>query len=70
VPAAGARVLPARRIRQTLSAGFSADSLAEHDLAATRLAEILDDARALSLFTAERLIWVVNGEAALPAGGR
>jgi DNA polymerase-3 subunit delta len=57
-----------RRIRQTLSAGLPADSLAEHDLAATRLAEILDDARALSLFASERLIWVINGEAALPRG--
>ena len=57
-----------RRIRQSLSAGLEADSLAEHDLAASRLAQILDDARALSLFAAERLIWVVNAEAALPRG--
>ena len=32
------------------------------------LAEILDDARSLSLFASERLIWVVNAEAALPRG--
>lgn len=57
-----------RRIRQTLSAGLPTDSLAEHDLAAATFAQILDDARALSLFAAERLIWVVNAEAALPRG--
>jgi DNA polymerase-3 subunit delta len=57
-----------RRIRQTLSAGLPAGALAEHDLGTAKLAEILDDARALSLFAAERLIWVVNAEAALPRG--
>jgi DNA polymerase-3 subunit delta len=30
------------------------------------LSEALDDARSLSLFASERLIWVVNAEAALP----
>jgi len=32
------------------------------------LAEVLDDARALSLFASERVIWVVNAELALPRG--
>jgi len=39
-----------------------------HDLSESTVAEILDDARALSLFASERLIWVVNAELALPRG--
>ena len=55
-----------RRLKKALAVGVPEGSLAEHDLLETTLAEVLDDARALSLFTAERLIWVANGEAALP----
>jgi len=47
-------------------AAFPEDAVTQHDLAETSLAAILDDARALSLFAAERLIWVVN--AVLPRG--
>ena len=57
-----------RRIKAALTAGAPEGSLTEHDLTGVTLAEVLDDARALSLFAADRLIWVVNGEAALPRG--
>jgi DNA polymerase-3 subunit delta len=44
------------------------DSLTEHDLDEQTLTEVLDDARALSLFTSKRMIWVSSAEAALPRG--
>jgi DNA polymerase-3 subunit delta len=55
-----------RRIKESLTAGFAEGALAQLDLAEVSLAAILDDARALSLFASDRLIWVVNTEAALP----
>lgn len=42
------------------------DGLSRHDLNEISLAEVLDDARSLSLFAPNRLIWVTNAEAALP----
>jgi DNA polymerase-3 subunit delta len=57
-----------RRIKETLSASYAADGVAQHDLTELSLAEVLDDARALSLFASERLIWVTNAEAVLPKG--
>lgn len=57
-----------RRLKEALTAEFAPDALAEHDLAESTLATVLDDARGLSLFAAERLIWVSNAEAALPRG--
>jgi DNA polymerase-3 subunit delta len=55
-----------RRIKESLTAAFAEGAVAQHDLAEIPLAAILDDARALSLFASDRLIWVVNAEAALP----
>jgi DNA polymerase-3 subunit delta len=57
-----------RRIKEALSAAYPPDAIAQHDLSEIELAEALDDARSLSLFASERLIWVVNAEAALPRG--
>jgi DNA polymerase-3 subunit delta len=57
-----------RRLKEALAAGFPQGAMAEHDLSEVALAQVVDDARALSLFAAERLIWVVNAEAALPRG--
>src|ERR1035441_6629648 len=57
-----------RRIKEGFTAVFPEDSISRHDLAELSLVQILDDARALSLFAAERLIWVANAEAALPRG--
>jgi DNA polymerase-3 subunit delta len=57
-----------RRIKSALLATLPPDAVSQHDLGELTLAEILDDARALSLFTSERLIWIVNAELALPRG--
>src|SRR5580658_9747425 len=37
-----------------------------YDLSETSLAAIVDDARAMSLFASERLIFVIGAEAAMP----
>jgi DNA polymerase III subunit delta len=57
-----------RRILDALAAGFPEGSITLHDLTELSLAEVVDDARALSLFTSERLIRVANAEAVLPKG--
>jgi DNA polymerase-3 subunit delta len=57
-----------RRVKEAMLAAFPEESVTRHDLTAISLAEALDDARSLSLFASERLIWVVNAEAALPRG--
>lgn len=57
-----------RQVKQALTAAFPPEAVTTHDLAEVSLAGVLDDARSFSLFAAERLIWVVNAEAALPRG--
>ena len=57
-----------RRIKEALLATVAPDAVAQHDLTELSLAEVLDDARSLSLFASERVIWVVNAEAVLPRG--
>jgi DNA polymerase III subunit delta len=57
-----------RRIKDALLASVPEGSVTQHDLSEATIAEILDDARALSLFASERVIWVVNAELALPRG--
>jgi DNA polymerase-3 subunit delta len=42
--------------------------LSRHDLEETTLATVLDDARSLSLFASNRVIWVSGAETALPRG--
>jgi DNA polymerase-3 subunit delta len=44
------------------------NGLSRHDMETTTLAAILDDARSLSLFAPQRVIWVAGAEAALPRG--
>jgi DNA polymerase-3 subunit delta len=39
-----------------------------HDLDHTQLADVMDDARSLSLFAKRRLIWISSAESALPKG--
>jgi len=56
------------RLKQALLSTVPEDAVARHDLGQVELAAVIDDARALSLFAAERLIWVANAEAALPRG--
>lgn len=57
-----------RKLKDALAASLPEGGMTEHDLSETTLAEVLDDARALSLFAPERLIWVLNAEAVLPKG--
>jgi len=57
-----------RKIKEAMLAAVPPDAVTQHDLAERSLAEVVDDARALSLFVSDRLIWVVNAEAALPRG--
>jgi DNA polymerase III subunit delta len=42
--------------------------LSRHELEDTTLANVLDDARSLSLFAPNRVVWVSGAEAALPRG--
>ena len=44
------------------------NGLSRHDMETSTLAAILDDARSLSLFAPQRVIWVAGAEAALPRG--
>lgn len=55
-----------QRIREALLATVAADAVTRHDLNEVSLAEVVDDARSLSLFASERVIWVGNAEAAVP----
>ena len=55
-----------RRIKEAMTAAFAEGAVAQLDLNELSLAAVLDDARALSLFASERLVWVVNAEAVLP----
>jgi DNA polymerase-3 subunit delta len=57
-----------RKAKEALASRFGENAMTEHDLSETALAAIIDDARALSLFASERLIWILNAEAALPRG--
>lgn len=41
---------------------------ARHDLDEVSLQEVLDDARSMSLFASQRLLWVASAELALPRG--
>ena len=56
------------RIRDALFATVPEEAVTRHDLSQMSLAEVVDDARSLSLFAAERVIWVSNAERALPKG--
>lgn len=55
-------------IESVLSDEEREDGLVRHDLEETTLAAVLDDARALSLFSPKRLILVSRAEAVLPRG--
>jgi DNA polymerase-3 subunit delta len=55
-------------IERTLAPEERENGLVRHDLDEISLAEVLDDARSMSLFAPNRLIWVACAEAALPRG--
>lgn len=58
-----------RRCRQALVAA-SPVPMEQKDAAETELAAIVDDARSMSLFASERLMFVCNAEAAMPRTSR
>lgn len=55
-------------VEQVLAPEDREQGLSRHDLEETTLATILDDARSLSLFAPNRVIWVSGAESALPRG--
>jgi DNA polymerase-3 subunit delta len=64
----GSEAYDRRRVRDALSGSLPPEAVTSHDLMEMSLAEVIDDARALSLFASERLLWVTNAEVALPRG--
>jgi DNA polymerase-3 subunit delta len=71
----GAEAYQGRRCRKALldamlGPGERENGLAQYDLTEVSLAQVVDDARALSLFAAQRVILVSNAEAALPRTGK
>lgn len=59
------RICKEALIRRVLPEAAS-DGLTQIDLEDSSLAQVLDDARSFSLFTSDRLIWVLSAELALP----
>jgi DNA polymerase III subunit delta len=55
-------------LERALTADERETGYQRHDLSETTIAAILDDARSLSLFASNRVIWVSSAEAALPRG--
>lgn len=55
-------------IERALDADQREEGVTRHDLDEVSLAEVIDDARSMSLFAASRVIWVSGAEAALPRG--
>jgi DNA polymerase-3 subunit delta len=53
-------------LARVLPGDSRADGFTEVDLESASLAEVLDDARSLSLFATDRIIWVASAELALP----
>jgi DNA polymerase-3 subunit delta len=66
----GAEAYQARRSREALFeavlGGDRENGLTRYDLNESSVAQVVDDARSLSLFAAQRVILVTNAEAALP----
>jgi DNA polymerase-3 subunit delta len=59
-----------RRCREALIAAAQGVESEQYDASETSLAAIIDDARAMSLFASERLIFVIGAEAAMPRTSR
>jgi DNA polymerase-3 subunit delta len=55
-------------IEKALTPEDRENGLVRHDLESTTVAAVLDDARSLSLFALNRVIWVSGAETALPKG--
>ncbi len=55
-------------LEATLTPEEREDGYIRHDLDELTLAEVIDDARSMSLFASRRLIWISGAESALPRG--
>lgn len=55
-----------KRCREALIAAARGVEAEQYDVSETALAAVVDDARAMSLFASERLIFVIGAEAAIP----
>ncbi|WP_321474365.1 DNA polymerase III subunit delta [uncultured Paludibaculum sp.] len=66
----GYRRAPCRKalIEKMLSVEDREEGYTRHDLDEVSLNEVLDDARSMSLFARNRVIWVASAESALPRG--
>ncbi len=53
-------------LEKVLPGGARVDGLTQVDLDEVSLAQVIDDARSLSLFASERVIWISSAESALP----
>ena len=60
------RVCKEALLERVLPGDAKTDGLTQSDLENTTLSDVLDDARSLSLFSADRVIWVCSAELALP----
>jgi DNA polymerase-3 subunit delta len=59
-----------RRCRDALLAAVQGVEPEQHDLSEIPLAAVIDDARSMSLFASERLIFALNAEMAMPRASR
>ncbi len=62
------RVCRKKLIERALPESERASGITRHDLETVSLAEVIDDARSLSLFSPNRVIWAASAEAAVPRG--
>lgn len=62
------RICKGELIKRALPEAAWESGVTRFDLEETSLQEVIDDARSLSLFASERVIWVGSAEAALPRG--
>src|SRR4051794_40155138 len=62
----GRRICRAALINRVLPSDSRADGLSQIDLESCTLTEALDDARSLSLFSSQRVLWISSAELAIP----
>lgn len=62
----GRRLCKEALIERVLPSDARAEGLTQLDLENTEFSQVLDDARSLSLFAADRVLWVSSAELALP----
>lgn len=62
----GRKICKDALLQKVLPGELRQDGLSHFDLENIRLSEVLDDARSLSLFASDRVLWVSSAELALP----